>query len=83
MQFSSFTPSQADVVSFKALKEAPKVEQYPNAYRWYNHIKSYEADFSTLPGDPSKPFTTYGPDAAAVTQNPSATSHTPAWHDEG
>jgi len=70
MQFSSFTPSQADVVSFKALKEAPKVEQYPNAYRWYNHIKSYEADFSTLPGDPSKPFTTYGPDAAAVTQNP-------------
>lgn len=57
-------------MSFKALKEAPKVEQYPNAYRWYNHIKSYEADFSTLPGDPSKPFTTYGPDAAAVTQNP-------------
>ncbi|KEF56120.1 elongation factor 1-beta [Exophiala aquamarina CBS 119918] len=67
---AGFTPSQADVVSFKALKEAPKVEQYPNAYRWYNHVKSYEADFSTLPGDPSKPFTTYGPDALAVTQNP-------------
>ncbi|EXJ77738.1 hypothetical protein A1O3_09967 [Capronia epimyces CBS 606.96] len=66
----SFQPSQADVVSFKALDKAPAVEKYPNAYRWYNHIKSYEADFSTLPGDPSKPFTTYGPEAVAVTQNP-------------
>ena len=67
---SSYTPSQADVVSFKALKETPPVELYPHAYRWYNHVKSYDADFSTLPGDPSKPFTTYGPDAVAVTQNP-------------
>lgn len=67
---SSYTPSQADVVSFKALTEAPKAEQYPHAYRWYNHVKSYDADFSTLPGDPSKPFTTYGPDVLAVTQNP-------------
>lgn len=66
----SYTPSQADAVSFKALSEAPKAEQYPHAYRWYNHVKSYEGDFSTLPGDPSKPFTTYGPDALAVTQNP-------------
>lgn len=66
----SYNPSQADAVSFKALSEAPKVEQYPHAYRWYNHVKSYEGDFSTLPGDPSKPFTTYGPDVLAVTQNP-------------
>ena len=58
------------MVCFKALKEAPPVERYPHAYRWYNHIKSYEADFSTLPGDPSKAFTTYGPEAVAVTQNP-------------
>jgi len=67
---SGFSPSQADVVSFKALKEQPPVELYPHAYRWYNHVKSYDADFSTLPGDPSKPFTTYGPEAVAVTQNP-------------
>jgi len=67
---SGYSPSQADVVSFKAFKEAPPVELYPHAYRWYNHIKSYEADFSTLPGDPSKAFTTYGPEAVAVTQNP-------------
>ncbi|EXJ71546.1 elongation factor 1-beta [Cladophialophora psammophila CBS 110553] len=67
---SGFQPSQADVVSFKALKECPPVERYPHAYRWYNHVKSYEADFSTLPGDPSKPFTTYGPEAVAVALNP-------------
>ncbi|KAK6380725.1 hypothetical protein LTS17_004925 [Exophiala oligosperma] len=67
---SGYTPSQADVVSFKALDKAPAVEKYPHAYRWYNHVKSYEADFSTLPGDPSKPFTTYGPDKVALTENP-------------
>jgi elongation factor 1-beta len=67
---AGYTPSQADVVSFKALKAQPAVEKYPHAYRWYNHVKSYDADFSTLPGDPSKPFTTYGPEVVAVTQNP-------------
>jgi len=67
---SGYTPTQADVVTFKALKDQPAVEKYPHAYRWYSHIKSYDADFSTLPGDPSKPFTTYGPEAVAVTQNP-------------
>lgn len=66
-----YSPSQADVVTFKAIEDKPPaVEQYPHAYRWYNHVKSYEGDFSTLPGDPSKPFTTYGPDKVALTQNP-------------
>jgi len=64
------TPSQADVVTFKALKGQPAVENHPHAYRWYNHILSYESDFSTLPGDPSKPFTTYGPEQSTVTVNP-------------
>jgi elongation factor 1-beta len=68
---SGYSPSQADVVTFKAIEDKPPaVEQYPHAYRWYNHVKSYEGDFSTLPGDPSKPFTTYGPDKVALTQNP-------------
>ena len=66
----SVSPSQADVVSYKALKEQPAVEKYPHAYRWYNHIASYESEFSSLPGDPSKSFQTYGPEAVAVTQNP-------------
>jgi elongation factor 1-beta len=57
-------------VTFKAIKTPPPVELYPHAYRWYTHIKSYESDFSTLPGDPSKPFTTYGPEQVAVASNP-------------
>jgi len=67
---TGYGPSQADVVSFKACQGEPAVEKYPYAYRWYNHIKSYEPEFSTLPGDPSKSFTTYGPEAVAVAQNP-------------
>jgi elongation factor 1-beta len=66
---SSYGASQADVASFKAIPSPPKVEKYPNAYRWYNHIKSYEPEFSTLPGDPSKGYTTYGPEAVQVTSN--------------
>jgi len=65
-----YGPSQADVVTYKATTKEPAVEKFPNAYRWYNHVKSYEAEFSTLPGDPSKAYTTYGPEAVAVTVNP-------------
>jgi elongation factor 1-beta len=66
----SYGPSQADVVSFKAFKREPAVEKYPHVYRWYNHIKSYESEFSTLPGDPSKAYTTYGPENVAMAVNP-------------
>lgn len=66
----SYGPSQADVVSFKAFKSEPPVERYPYLYRWYTHIKSYEPEFSTLPGDPSKAYTTYGPENVAVAVNP-------------
>ena len=43
----SYTPSQADVAVFKALSHDLG---YPNVARWYKHIKSYEAEFSTLAG---------------------------------
>ena len=46
----SYTPSQADVAVFKAL---PQDLGYPNVARWYKHIKSYEAEFSTLSGSSS------------------------------
>jgi len=46
----SYTPSQADVVVFKALSQDLG---YPNVARWYKHIKSYEAEFSTLSGTSS------------------------------
>jgi len=50
------------VACHKAIKATPEVARYPHAYRWYTHISSYEPEFSTLAGDPSKAFTTYGPE---------------------
>lgn len=66
----SYAPSQADVAVFKALSSAPDSEKYPNAARWYSHIATYESEFATLPGDASKAYSTYGPDASEVTINP-------------
>ena len=68
--FSSYGPSQADVTSFKALKEVPNSAKYPNAYRWFKHIASYEPEFSSLPGDPSKAYTSYGPETSGAAVNP-------------
>ncbi|KAK5120936.1 hypothetical protein LTR85_005720 [Meristemomyces frigidus] len=65
-----YTPSQADVKSFQALKSAPAVEKYPHAYRWYKHIASFETEFSSLPGDPSKEYTAYGPETSELATNP-------------
>ncbi|KAL6869265.1 Translation elongation factor 1 beta [Amphichorda felina] len=65
-----YAPSQADVAVFKALSSAPDSEKYPNAARWYSHIATYESEFATLPGDASKAYSTYGPDASEVTINP-------------
>jgi elongation factor 1-beta len=49
------------------LTASPDAAKYPHAARWWNHIASYEAEFATLPGDASKPYTVYGPDVAAAT----------------
>ena len=46
------------------------MEKYPHAYRWYKHIASFEPEFSSLPGDPSKTFTAYGPEATDLPVNP-------------
>ncbi|CAD0113443.1 unnamed protein product [Aureobasidium uvarum] len=66
-----YGPSQADVKTFQALKASPDVAKYPHAYRWYKHIASFESEFSSLPGDPTKEFTAYGPESAELTVNPS------------
>jgi elongation factor 1-beta len=66
----SYTPSQADVKCFQQLKTPPPVEKYPHAYRWWKHIDSFQSEFSSLPGDPSKAYTAYGPEASEVTINP-------------
>jgi len=65
-----YSPSQADVVSFKALESAPDATKYPHAARWYKHINSWTEEFATLPGDASKSYTTYGPEVTTATLNP-------------
>lgn len=63
-------PTQADVVTYKAFSGAPDAAKYPHVARWYKHIASYEAEFSTFPGDPSKAYTAYGPETTALPTNP-------------
>ncbi|EED14018.1 elongation factor -1 beta,delta, putative [Talaromyces stipitatus ATCC 10500] len=67
----SFSPSQADVAVFKDITSHPDLSQYPHVARWYKHIDTYKSEFATLPGDPFKPYTTYGPevDEASVTRD--------------
>lgn len=60
--------SQADVACFKALSVRPDAAKQPDAARWWAHIASYEADFATLPGDASKPYTAYGPEVVAAAE---------------
>lgn len=66
----SYSATQADVATFKAISSAPDAEKYPNAARWYKHIASFEEEFATLSGDASKPYTVYGPDATELALNP-------------
>jgi elongation factor 1-beta len=61
-----YTPSQADVACFKAIKSVPDSSKYPHAARWYKHIASFEDEFATLPGDVSKAYAEYGPEVAEV-----------------
>ncbi|KAK4229211.1 translation elongation factor 1 beta [Podospora fimiseda] len=67
---TGYSATQADVAVFKALSGTPDAAKYPNAARWYKHIASYEDEFTTLSGDASAPYTTYGPEVAEVTINP-------------
>ena len=45
--YDRYTPSQADVEVFQAIKTVPTTQ---HALRWYNHIKSYETELASLPG---------------------------------
>nr|POE71363.1 elongation factor 1-beta [Quercus suber] len=77
-----YTPSQADVKCFQAFSETPAVEKLPHTYRWYKHIASFEPEFSTLGGDPSKDFTAYGPESADLTLNPAKAPEKAAEEDD-
>ncbi|KJY00904.1 elongation factor 1-beta like protein [Zymoseptoria brevis] len=65
-----YGPSQADVKTYQALKSAPDADQYPHAARWYKHTATFESEFASLPGDPSKAHTAYGPESHELTVNP-------------
>ncbi|PUU73675.1 hypothetical protein B9Z19DRAFT_1094573 [Tuber borchii] len=56
-------PSQADVITYKALSGAPDADKHPHAARWYKHIDSYQNEFSSLPGDASVDVSSYLPEA--------------------
>lgn len=66
-----YGPSQADVASYKALKGQPDPAKYAHAFRWYRHLTSYSSEFSSLPGDPSKAYSAYGPEQSEMVVNPS------------
>ncbi|KAF4611472.1 hypothetical protein D9613_003905 [Agrocybe pediades] len=61
-----YTPSQADVVVFKAIAAAPEASANPNVARWYKHIKSYSAEHVSLPGSSSAGEAFLGGAAAAA-----------------
>ena len=58
---------------FQAFKSKPDetfIAKFPNVFRWYKHIATFESDFSSLSGDPSKAYTAYGPESSEVAVNP-------------
>ncbi|CAK6981600.1 elongation factor 1-beta [Scomber scombrus] len=65
-----FVPSQADVAVFDAVSAAPPADLC-HALRWYNHIKSYQSQKSSLPGV-KKPLGQYGPAGLADSTQSSA-----------
>uniref|UniRef100_H2ZMC3 Elongation factor 1-beta n=1 Tax=Ciona savignyi TaxID=51511 RepID=H2ZMC3_CIOSA len=58
-----YVPSQVDVVVFQAMSGAPAAS-FSHALRWYNHIKSYQCTFASLPGV-KKPVDDCGPKSVA------------------
>ncbi|CAJ1087416.1 elongation factor 1-beta [Xyrichtys novacula] len=68
-----YVPSQADVAVFDAISSPPSSDLC-HALRWYNHIKSYQSQKSSLPGV-KKPLGQYGPAGVAdATSRPAPAS---------
>ncbi|KAJ7146191.1 hypothetical protein C8R44DRAFT_756823 [Mycena epipterygia] len=63
---SGYTPSQADVVVFKAITSPPSAETSPHVARWYTHIKSYASEHASLPGSSTAGEAFLGGSAAAA-----------------
>ena len=45
-------------------------------------MSSHESEFSSLPGDPSKPYTAYGPQQSQLPTNPNAPTSAPVADDD-
>ncbi|KAK9451505.1 elongation factor 1-beta [Limtongia smithiae] len=58
---AGYTPTQSDVIVFKAVAKAPEAATFPNVARWYSNIASYESEFSSLPGDSEASVDSIGP----------------------
>lgn len=69
-----YEPTQADVVVYKSLPNAPDKATHPHAARWYTHITSWTAEHASLPGDSKKTPADYVPTlkAAAATTKKAA-----------
>jgi elongation factor 1-beta len=67
---------------FQALKDAPAADKFPHAARWYKHTATFEPEFASLPGDPSKSHTAYGPESHELTVNPAKAPEKDAEEDE-
>lgn len=67
----SYCPSQADVVVFSAIASSPDVKKYPHSARWWSHIKSWENDHASLPGE-KKELSSYGPAKGSTSAPPAA-----------
>ena len=62
--FHRYQPSQADVVVFQSVGQAPPAD-LAHALRWYNHILSYGSDTASFTGV-KKPLSAYGPPASVA-----------------
>ncbi|KAJ9105252.1 hypothetical protein QFC21_001618 [Naganishia friedmannii] len=71
-----FEPTQADVAVYKSIKQAHPDFEYTAVARWFAHIKSYEAEHSSLPGDASKSANLFG--GASSSSAPAAKAAAPA-----
>jgi len=67
---------------FQSLGSAPSASEYPHAARWYNHIKSYEAEYAGLPGDKASSSKLFGGVAAASTTASAAAAEPAGDEDE-
>ena len=52
------------MVVFNAITYKINPAKFPQSARWFRHISSFKDEFHSLPGDPNKPYSAFGPDAS-------------------